>query len=85
MGLTTVQALKGVYNVKEVIVADRIDERLEMAKESGADWVINNGQQSLQDFLDEKGLKPTLIVDAACHPSILQEAISLASPPRALY
>lgn len=80
MGLTTVQALKGVYNVKEVIVADRIDERLEMAKESGADWVINNGQQSLQDFLDEKGLKPTLIVDAACHPSILQEAISLASP-----
>lgn len=55
MGLTTVQALKGVYNVKEVIVADRIDERLEMAKESGADWVINNGQQSLQDFWMKKG------------------------------
>ncbi|PTA97112.1 Zn-dependent oxidoreductase [Kluyvera sp. Nf5] len=80
MGLTTVQALKGVYNVKQIIVADRIDERLAMAKNCGADWVINNGQQSLQDFLAEKGLKPTLIVDAACHPSILQEAISLASP-----
>ena len=26
MGLTSVQALKGVYNVKEVIVVDRIDE-----------------------------------------------------------
>lgn len=80
MGLTTVQALKGVYRVKTVIVADRIDERLAMAKESGADWVIHNGQQSLQAFLDEKDLKPTLIVDAACHPSILQEAITLASP-----
>lgn len=80
MGLVTVQALKGVYNVKDVIVADRIDERLAMAKNCGADWVINNGQQSLQDFLTEKGIKPTLIVDAACHPSILQEAISLASP-----
>ena len=80
MGLTTVQALKGVYNVKQIIVADRIDERLAMAKNCGADWVINNGQQSLQEFLAEKGLKPTLIVDAACHPSILQEAISLASP-----
>ncbi|POT57426.1 Zn-dependent oxidoreductase [Citrobacter amalonaticus] len=80
MGLTTVQALKGVYNVKTVIVADRIDERLEMAKRCGADWVINNGLQSLEDFLKEKGIKPTLIVDAACHPSILQEAISLASP-----
>ncbi|WP_250555674.1 hypothetical protein, partial [Escherichia coli] len=27
-----VQVLKGVYNVKNVIVADRIDERLEKAK-----------------------------------------------------
>ena len=28
IGLTIVQVLKGVYNVKNVIVADRIDERL---------------------------------------------------------
>ncbi|HCR3009993.1 TPA: D-galactonate dehydratase family protein, partial [Escherichia coli] len=41
IGLTIVQVLKGVYNVKNVIVADRIDERLEKAKESGADWAIN--------------------------------------------
>ncbi|MGY5957193.1 Zn-dependent oxidoreductase [Kosakonia sp. BK9b] len=80
MGLTTVQALKGVYKVKQVIVADRIDERLAMARNSGADWVINNSKQSLQEALAEKGIKPTLIVDAACHPSILQEAIALASP-----
>ncbi len=33
IGLTIVQVLKGVYNVKNVIVADRIDERLEKAKE----------------------------------------------------
>lgn len=80
MGLTTVQALKGVYGVKQVIVVDRIEERLAMATNSGADWVINNKEQSLVALLEEKGIKPTLIVDAACHPSILQEAISLASP-----
>lgn len=80
MGLTTVQVLKGVYNVRQVIVADRLDERLEMAKNSGADWVINNSGQSVADLLAEKGIKPTLIVDAACHPAILQEAINLASP-----
>ncbi|WP_342320767.1 Zn-dependent oxidoreductase [Kosakonia sp. BYX6] len=80
MGLTTLQALKGVYKVKQVIVADRIDERLAMARNSGADWVINNSQRPLQETLAEKGIKPTLIVDAACHPSILQEAIALASP-----
>ncbi len=54
MGLVTVQALKGVYKVKQVIVVDRIDERLEMAQRSGADWVFNNGEQSLQTALDEK-------------------------------
>lgn len=27
-----------------------------------------------------KGIKPTLIIDAACHPSILKEAVTLASP-----
>jgi len=80
MGLTTVQALKGVYNVKKVIVTDRIEERLAMAEKSGADWVINNGKTSLQEALEEKGVKPTLIIDAACHPSILQEAVTLASP-----
>lgn len=80
MGLTTLQALKGVYHVKQVIVADRINERLAMAERCGADWVINNGDKQLAEWLEEKGIKPTLIVDAACHPTILQEAITLASP-----
>ncbi|HED3855726.1 Zn-dependent oxidoreductase [Enterobacter soli] len=80
MGLVTVQALKGVYKVKQVIVVDRINERLAMAERSGADWVFNNAERSVQSVLEEKGIKPTLIIDAACHPSILQEAINLAAP-----
>lgn len=80
MGLTTLQALKGVYKVSNVIVVDRIDERLEMAMNCGADQVFNNTERSIKEILAEKGIKPTLIVDAACHPSILQEAIDLASP-----
>ncbi|SNY70055.1 Zn-dependent oxidoreductase [Enterobacter sp. CC120223-11] len=80
MGLVTIQALKGVYNVSQVIVTDRIPERLAMAERSGADMTINNGERSLQEALEEKGIKPTLIIDAACHPSILQEAVNLASP-----
>ena len=78
MGLTSVQALKGVYNVKEVIVVDRIDERLAMAKSSGADRTINNTSLSLKDELDKLNIKPTVIIDAACHPSILQEAITFS-------
>ncbi len=78
MGLTAIQALKGVFNVRKVIVADRLAERLQMATENGADKVINNSEIPLAAQLE--GEKPTLIIDAACHPSILAEAVALASP-----
>ncbi len=80
MGLTSIQALRGVYGVKEIIVVDRIDERLAMAKANGADRVINNSHVGLKTELDKLSVRPTLIIDAACHPSILPEAITLASP-----
>jgi len=80
MGLTTIQALKHVYKVKEVIVVDRIIERLAMAKDNGADLIIDNTSISLKDLLEKLHIHPTIIVDAACHPSILQEAITIASP-----
>ena len=77
MGLTAIQVLRHVYQVKKIIVADRLDERLALAKENGADEIINNTDISLAEVLQEQ---PTLIIDAACHPSILTEAISIASP-----
>ncbi|WP_435953636.1 Zn-dependent oxidoreductase [Dryocola sp. BD626] len=80
MGLTSIQALRGVYGVKEIVVVDRIDERLAMAKANGADRVINNASLDLKAELESLGIRPTLIIDAACHPSILPEAIGLASP-----
>lgn len=78
MGLTAIQVLKGVYKVRQVIVADRLDERLALAKANGADVVLNNGETPLAEQLN--GVQPTLIIDAACHPSILAEAAALASP-----
>ncbi|HHQ6534915.1 TPA: Zn-dependent oxidoreductase [Serratia fonticola] len=80
MGLTSIQALRGVYGVKQIVVADRIDERLAMATTNGADVVINNSQLDLASELQKLGIRPTLIIDAACHPAILPEAIGLASP-----
>lgn len=80
MGLTVIQVLKGVYGVQQVIVVDRIDERLAMARDNGADLTLNNLQQSVAEQLATQNCRPTLVIDAACHPSILQEAINLASP-----
>ncbi|QCR37894.1 Zn-dependent oxidoreductase [Nissabacter sp. SGAir0207] len=80
MGLTLIQVLRGVFGVAQIIVVDRIPERLAMAQENGADWVINNLTTDLKAELEQAGVRPTLIVDAACHPAILPEATTLASP-----
>jgi L-gulonate 5-dehydrogenase len=80
IGLTVIQTLKGVYRMKRLVVVDRVDSRLEMAKQSGADIVVNNAERNLADVLKAEGIVPTLIIDAACHPTILEEAIELASP-----
>lgn len=78
MGLTAIQVLKGVYGVQQVLVADRLPERLALALANGADKVFNNGETPLAAQLE--GVQPTLIIDAACHPAILAEAAALASP-----
>jgi L-gulonate 5-dehydrogenase len=80
IGLTVIQVLKYVYGVRELIVTDRIDARLEAARANGADRVINTGRISLPEKLAAAKLQPTLVIDAACHPSILGEAIAIASP-----
>ncbi|CCD85443.1 Starvation-sensing protein RspB [Bradyrhizobium sp. ORS 285] len=80
IGLTVIQVLKHVYGVKQLIVTDRIDARLEAARHSGADIVVNTAQSALPAALANAGIRPTLIIDAACHPAILTEAIEIASP-----
>lgn len=50
IGLTIVQVLKGVYNVKNVIVADRIDERLEKAKRAGQTGRLITARHRLARF-----------------------------------
>ncbi len=59
---------EGFIGRKRSPVVDRIEERLLDGEQSGADWTLNNGQHSLAKIsLQQKALKPTLIVDAACH------------------
>ncbi|MDR3374038.1 MAG: Zn-dependent oxidoreductase, partial [Ancalomicrobiaceae bacterium] len=80
IGLTVIQVLKSVYGVGMLIVSDMIESRLDLARASGADRVINGGRESLPSILAAEGIRPTLIIDAACHPAILAEAIEIASP-----
>ncbi|HLZ05295.1 MAG TPA: Zn-dependent oxidoreductase [Bradyrhizobium sp.] len=80
IGLTVIQVLKYIYGVRELIVTDRIDARLEAARANGADRAINTARIDLPTELASLAIRPTLLIDAACHPSILGEAIEIASP-----
>ncbi len=65
-----------------MLVTDRIDERLVRATACGADAVVNTAREPLPEALRRLGVDdgPTLVIDAVCHPSILEEAVRLAAP-----
>jgi len=81
IGLMVLQVLKGVHGIR-VLVTDRIDERLDRAAACGADAVINTAREPLPEALRRLGVEdgPTLVIDAVCHPAILEEAVRLAAP-----
>ncbi len=83
VGLNVLQVLKKVYGIR-AFITDFLDERLALARQCGAgeDEVINTRREPLAQALAERGLQggPTLIFDAVCHPSILEEAVRLAAP-----
>jgi len=83
VGLNLLQVLKYVHGVKTYIT-DQLDERLALARKCGAaeDEVINTAREPLPEALAARGLDggPTLIYDAVCHPSILEEAVRIAAP-----
>ncbi|MBL8350836.1 MAG: Zn-dependent oxidoreductase [Burkholderiaceae bacterium] len=83
VGLNLLQVLKKVYGIKAYIT-DHFDERLALARSIGAaeDETINTLREPLPEALARRGVAggPTLIYDAVCHPSILEEAVRIAAP-----
>nr|WP_255542970.1 alcohol dehydrogenase catalytic domain-containing protein [Azospirillum sp. INR13] len=82
VGLTVVQVAK--LHGARCIVADLDDKRLERAKEFGADVVLNSSRVSVPDAVRDEndGLGPTVVIDGAGVPALLEEACRLASPAR---
>lgn len=83
VGLNLMQVLKRVYGVR-AFITDHVDERLALALGCGAgeDEIINTAREPLEQALARRGVEggPTLIYDAVCHPSILEEAVRIAAP-----
>jgi L-gulonate 5-dehydrogenase len=64
------------------IVADLDDARLERARGFGADVIVNSGHTPVADAVREEneGLGPSLVIDGAGVPALLEEACRVASP-----
>jgi L-gulonate 5-dehydrogenase len=80
VGLTVLQVAK-LHGVR-CIVADLDTARLERARAIGADATINSAEENLADRVagENSGLGPSLIIDGAGVPALLEEACRLASP-----
>lgn len=80
VGLTVLQVAK--LHGARVIVADIDGGRLERARAFGADVVLNSSVTPVADAVkgEHDGLGPSLVIDGAGVPALLEEACRVASP-----
>lgn len=80
VGLTVLQVAK--LHGARCVIADLDDRRLERAAAFGADVTLNPSRQSVPDAVRDEngGLGPTVVIDGAGVPALLEEACRLASP-----
>ena len=80
IGLTVLQAAKA--KGASVIMSDLIPQRLDHARQLGADAVLHaqdpDFQQKLFQYTGQEGIP--VVVDTACTPATLEESVRLASP-----
>lgn len=80
IGLISLQVAKMVG--AKVIITDLLDKRLAVAKELGADVIVNTGNEDLKEivFKETAGMGVTVVVEAVGLPHLLEEAVQLTSP-----
>lgn len=80
VGLTVVQVAK--LHGARCIVADLDESRLERARGFGADVVLNSRQVSVPEAVRDEngGLGPTVAIDGAGVPALLEEACRIVGP-----
>jgi L-gulonate 5-dehydrogenase len=80
VGLTVLQVAK--LHGARCLIADVDAVRIERAKGFGADVTLHSREQSIPNMVarENDGLGPTVVIDAAGTPALLEEACRVASP-----
>jgi L-gulonate 5-dehydrogenase len=73
--------MSSVFMGARVAVADVLDSRLDVARELGAELVVNSNRQKLEEeIMKWRPEGVPLIVDAVCVPSLFPSLLKMASP-----
>lgn len=80
VGITVLQVAK--MRGARCIIADIDADRLDRARQFGADVVVNSRSQSVAETVAREldGLGPSIVIDGAGIPSLLEEACRVAAP-----
>ncbi|SDW48187.1 zinc-binding alcohol dehydrogenase family protein [Paenibacillus sp. CF384] len=81
IGLTALILMKRLFNVK-VFAVDVVPERLESARQFGADVLINPREQDTQKTIDEQtgGEGANIVIESAGLKLTMEQAIHIVSP-----
>lgn len=81
IGNCIVQAAKGL-GAGKVLVTDLVDDKLEYAKECGADFAYNTGKITLKEAVEDAfGVrKADVIIDAVANPYVFQTILDATRP-----
>lgn len=77
MGLTVLMAVKAAGGT--AIITDLYDEKLEYARQFGADAVVNVRNQDLRSYIEGLEERPNVIFDCVCTKTSLEEAVDMVS------
>lgn len=80
IGLIILQAVKKTG--ARAIITDILEERLDMAKQMGADVIVNSSKQDLREIVmkETNGVGVTVVVEAVGLPKLLEDGVQLACP-----
>lgn len=77
IGITCLMAAKAAG--ARVIITDLYDEKLEYAKKFDTDYLVNVKNTKLEDFIEQLGEKPNVILDGVCTKTSLEQAVDMVS------
>lgn len=80
IGLCILQAVKRIG--AKCFISDLVDQRLQLAKEMGADLTVNASRQDINEVImsETGGVGVPVVIDAVCIPQTFEQAVKIATP-----